>query len=171
MSSDNNVQAKLGEHKKDRVYVYYKTKDGEGPQTELPFVVGVLANLSGHKSVEDRGDLDERQFVSVPGGNLDPLMNQLKPKLNFMIDNKLNPNAPPDEAHIPVSLTLNSMSDFEPLGIAKQIPVLNDALELRQQLVNLKAYLDGKPGAQKSVWQQLQKLLAEGKQKSGEGQS
>lgn len=169
MSSDNNVHAKMGQHKKDRVYIYYKEKEGEGELKELPFVVGVMANLTGHKSTDDRGALDEREFLHVPGGNLDPLMSQLGPKLNLVVDNKITPNPTPDQAKLSVNLKFGALSDFEPLDIAEQVPELKTVLELRQKLANLRAYLDGKPGAQRFVWQELQRMLAESKKQTKDG--
>lgn len=153
----NDHQKKLGQHKKDRVYIAYKEREGDTELHELPFVVGVLANLSGDKPRDDRGALEEREFLTVPGGNLDPLMEELRPTLNLDVKNTLSDK--PDTGRIMVKLDFSSLADFEPLRVAAKVPELKEILDLRQKLANLRAYLDGKPGAQKAVWAELQRML------------
>lgn len=155
----NDHQKKLGQHKKDRVYITYKEREGDTELHELPFVVGVMANLSGHKSKDDRGLLEERDFIRVPGGNLDPLMEELEPMLKLEVKNSIAPNPTADNAKLLVTLNFSSLSDFEPLKVAEKVPELKAVLELRQKLTDLRAYLDGKPRAQKEVWAKLKKLV------------
>ena len=123
-----------------------------------------MANLSGHKSIEDRGDLEKRQFTRVMSGNLDGLMKQLKPSLSLVVKNTLTETPKKGEENLSVRLNFEKLSDFEPLGIANKVPTLKELVDIRNQLTNLRAYLDGKPGAQKFVWDELQKLVARSKQ-------
>lgn len=160
----NDHQKKLGQHKKDRVYIAYKEREGDTELHELPFVVGVMANLSGHKSRDDRGALEEREFIRVPGGNLDPLMEELRPTLNLEINNKLSDKPPEVAGKLIANLKFSALSDFEPLRVAAMVPELKEFLDLRQKLTNLRAYLDGKPGAQKFVWAELQRMVKESQQ-------
>lgn len=158
--SDNDVQKKLGQHKKSRVYIHYKPQAGMGEQVELPLVVGVMANLSGHKSAEDRGEILKRKFEFVQGGNLDPLMKKVRPELRLTVANKLSGAEVKDSENLSVSLKFAKLSDFEPKGIAEQVPELKELMEIRTKLANLKAYLDGKPGAQKFISAELRKLMS-----------
>ncbi|MGH1558790.1 type VI secretion system contractile sheath small subunit [Caulobacter segnis] len=108
----------------------------------LPFVMGVMSDLSGKSNVEKK-PVDKRDFVEFDMDNFEQKMEAIAPRAAFTVDNTLT-----GEGKIGVDLTFKSMEDFSPGQVAKNVPALAKLLEARQQLNDLMLYMDGKDGAQ-----------------------
>jgi len=138
-----------------RVHITYENPANAEEKVEIPFVMGVMADLSGNSpGTEKEGLIADRKFLEFDMDNLDARMAKIQPGVTFRVANKLSDN--PDEK-VGVQLRFNKMADFEPAAIAKQVPALNKLLEARQQLANLMRYMDGKVAAEDT----LKKLLAD----------
>jgi type VI secretion system protein ImpB len=105
---------------------------------ELPFVLGMMGDLSG-KPDEPLPRLRDRKFVEIDRDNFDAVMRGMKPRLAFRVDNKLTD----DNTQLGVELRFNSIEDFEPEQVARQVEPLRKLLETRQQLQALLAKMDG----------------------------
>jgi type VI secretion system protein ImpB len=112
--------------------------DGAIEKKELPFVVGVLADLSG-KPEEALPRLRDRKFVEIDRDNFDAVLKGMKPRLAFRVDNKLTD----DDTKMGVELRFNSIEDFEPEQVVRQVEPLRKLLETRMQLAALLAKADG----------------------------
>jgi len=136
-----------------RVHITYEIQgEGRPIQRELPFVVGVLADLSGDRT-EDRKRLSDRDFTLVDHEGLDEFMNRkVKPELNLKVKNVLEE----DDGEMRVHLAFRSLDDFEPRHIAEQVPALARLLEIRNKLHGLAAKL----GRSENVEQAVDRVLA-----------
>jgi type VI secretion system protein ImpB len=137
-----------------RVHITYENPANAEEKVEIPFVMGVMSDLSGNTPGVEKEDVNYRKFVEFDMDNLDSRMAAIQPGASFRVDNKLSEN--PGEK-LGVSLRFNKMADFEPAAIARQVPALAKLLEARTQLANLMRYMDGKVAAEAS----LRKLLAD----------
>lgn len=127
-----------------RVHIEYDVETyGSLQKVELPFVMGVLSDLSG-KSLVEKKDLPKRDFVEFDMDNFDQRMEAIAPRAAFQVDNTLTG----DGSKLGVDLTFKNMEDFNPGEIAKRVPALAKLLEARQELNDLLSYMDGKDGAQ-----------------------
>ena len=134
-----STQHRLDRVRRPRVHITYDVEIGGAIELkELPFVVGVLADLSG-KPDEAPPRLRDRKFVEIDRDNFNEVMRGMKPRLAFRVDNKLAD----DDTKMAVELRLNSMDDFEPEQVVKQVEPLRKLLEVRQQLSALLAKTDG----------------------------
>jgi type VI secretion system protein ImpB len=151
MSSDSG-QKFIKRNRPPRVQISYEDPYNAENQIELPFVMGVLADLSGNASQVEKPPLAQRKFTSVDMDNFDDYMESVEPAVTFRTQNKLG-----DEGgeQMGVNLTFRKMDDFSPAAIARQVPALRVLLEAREQLANLQRYMDGKVAAE----DQLRKLL------------
>jgi type VI secretion system protein ImpB len=137
-----------------RVHITYENPANAEEKVELPFVMGVMSDLSGNNPGVEKEEIHTRKFLDFDMDNLDSRMAAIQPGITFRVDNKLADR--PDEK-MGVNLHFNRMADFEPAAIAKQVPALAKLLETRTQLANLLRYMDGKVAAEES----LRKLLAD----------
>ena len=137
-----------------RVQIEYKDPYNSEKMVELPFVMGVMSDLSGNASAVEKAELEERKFLDIDMDNFDKRLGAVQPGLAFRVDNKLGGESG-EGAKLGVELKFEKMADFEPAAVAKQVPALAKLLEARQRLANLQRYMDGKAAAE----QQLQKLL------------
>jgi type VI secretion system protein ImpB len=135
-----------------RVQIEYKEPTSER-MVELPFVMGVMADLSGNASEVEKLPMDQREFLDVDMDNFDKRMEAIKPAVSFRVDNKLGGEG--NEGKMGVQLKFEKMADFEPAAVARQVPALAKLLEARQQLANLQRYIDGRVAAE----EQLKNLL------------
>jgi type VI secretion system protein ImpB len=137
MAKESN-QHKLDRIRKPRVHLTYDvTIGGAIQEKELPFVVGVMADLSGKPDVP-LPKLDKRSFVEIDRVNFDKVMAGMKPRLAFQVENTIENN----NTKFGVELRFNKMEDFEPEQIAQQIEPLRQLLERRQRLQHLRDKLD-----------------------------
>lgn len=133
----------IRENRAPRVHIEYEVETyGSRQKVELPFVMGVLSDLSG-KSLVEKKSADKRDFVEFDMDNFDQRMEAMAPRAAFNVENTLT-----GEGKLAVDLTFKSMNDFSPGEIAKKVPSLAKLLEARQQLQDLLLYMDGKDGAQ-----------------------
>jgi type VI secretion system protein ImpB len=158
----------IARNRAPRVQIEYDVElYGAEKKIQLPFVMGVLADLSG-KPAEPLAPVADRKFLDIDVDNFDSRMKALKPRAAFQVPNTLT-----GEGNINVELTFESMDDFSPAAVARKVDALNKLLEARQQLANLITYMDGKTGAEELVSQLLQdptllKTLASSKNPSDE---
>jgi type VI secretion system protein ImpB len=133
----------IKENRAPRVHIEYEVETfGSRQKVEIPFVVGVMSDLSGKSNVEKK-PLDKRDFVEFDMDNFEQKMEAMAPRAAFTVDNTLT-----GEGQMGVDLTFKSMEDFSPGAVAKNVPALAKLLEARQQLNDLMLYMDGKDGAQ-----------------------
>lgn len=134
-----STQQKLSRIRAPRVHLTYEVEVGGAIQMkELPFVVGVLSDLSG-KPDEPLPRLKDRKFVEIDRDNFDKVLSGMKPRLAFQADNELQG----DGSKINVELRFNSMEDFSPEQVTKQVEPLRKLLEARSRLTDLVSKLDG----------------------------
>lgn len=138
-----NSQKFVGRNRAPRVHIEYDVElDGAQKKVELPFVIGVMADLSG-KSTEALPGVQDRKFLEIDVDNFDERMKSMKPRAAFQVPNTLT-----GEGQISVDLTFESMEDFSPAAIAKKVEPLKKLYEARTQLANLLTYMDGRSGAE-----------------------
>ena len=137
-----------------RVHITYENPANAEEKVEIPFVMGVMADLSGNTPGVDKPEIPDRKFLDFDMDNLDARMAAIQPGVSFRVENKLVENS---GEKMGVQLRFDKMADFEPGAIAKQIPAVARLLEARQQLANLQRYMDGKTDAEAN----LRKLLAD----------
>jgi type VI secretion system protein ImpB len=132
-------QHTLGRIRPPRVNITYDVEVGGAVEKkELPFVMGVLGDLSG-QPVEPLEKLKDRKFVEVTPDNFDQVLSSMKPHLAFTVENKLS-----DEGgKIAVDLSFESLEDFQPDRVAQQVEPIRKLLELRSQLADLRGSLQG----------------------------
>ncbi|MEZ9524567.1 type VI secretion system contractile sheath small subunit [Enterovibrio norvegicus] len=124
---------------KNRVSITYDVETNGAVETkELPFVVGVIGDFSGHKPDSDKTDLEEREFTGVDKDNFDSVMTQIHPQLSYKVDNKLAD----DDSQFEVNLSFQSMRDFHPESLVDQIDPLRQLVETRNQLKDLLSKAD-----------------------------
>jgi type VI secretion system protein ImpB len=134
-----SIQSKLGRVRPPRVHITYDVEVGDAIQLkELPFVVGVLADLSG-KPDEPLPAVKDRKFVDIDRDNFDAVLKGMKPRLTYRVDNKLAN----DDSKLGVELRFNSMQDFEPEQVVNQVEPLRKLAEARKKLSDLMAKMDG----------------------------
>ena len=129
-----------------RVQIEYDVElYGSEKKIQLPFVMGVMANLSGNPE-EPLPPVADRKFLSIDVDNFDDRMKAMKPRAAFNVPNTLT-----GEGNMSVALTFESMEDFTPAAIARKVGALNALLEARTQLKNLLTFMDGKSSAEELV--------------------
>jgi type VI secretion system protein ImpB len=139
MAGKDSLQKKLSRVRPPRVHITYDVETGDAiEKREIPFVVGVMADLSGQPE-QPLPSLKDRNFINVDKDTFDQVLGRMTPRLAFKVDNKLSE----DDTRLGVELRFNSMADFEPAAVAKQVPALRKLLELRNSLHNLRSSLIG----------------------------
>lgn len=151
MSASSSSQKFIARNRAPRVQIEYDVEVyGSEKKVELPFVMGVLADLSG-KPVEPLPPVADRGFLDIDVDNFDERMKAIKPRVAFAVANTLT-----GEGQMMVDMTFESIEDFSPAAIARKVEPLRQLLEARTQLANLQTYMDGKAGAESLVNQLLQ---------------
>ncbi len=144
MSKRKNSQAFIGRNRPPRVQITYDHETlGANKKVELPFVMAVMADLSG-KSSGELPAIAERKFREIHQENFDQVLKSAKPTVQFAAENKLS-----GSGRLAVNLEFESMDDFSPAAVAKKVEPLAKLLEARTQLDHLLTYMDGKGGAEK----------------------
>jgi type VI secretion system protein ImpB len=134
-----SLQKKVGRVRPPRVHITYDVEIGDAiAKRELPFVVGVLADLSGMPE-KALPPVAKRKFVNIDRDNVNDVMKKIGPRLAFKVPNRLSE----DDTKLNVELRFESMDDFQPAKIAQQITPLRKLLELRSSLANLRSSLIG----------------------------
>lgn len=151
MPSNSSGQKFIARNRAPRVQIEYDVEIyGAERKIQLPFVMGVMSDLVG-KPVDNLPPVDERKFMEIDIDNFDDRMKSLKPRVAFNADNTLT-----GEGRLNVDLTFNSMEDFSPDAIARNVEPLSKLLDARTQLANLLTYMDGKNGAEELIQKILQ---------------
>ena len=136
----------IARNRAPRVQIEYDLETYGAQQTiNLPFVMGVMADLSG-KPEEALPGVADRKFLEIDVDNFDERMKAAKPRVAFQVPNTLT-----GEGNLSVDLTFESMDDFSPAAVAQKVEALNTLLSARTQLANLITYMDGKGGAEDLV--------------------
>ena len=134
-----------------RVQIEYDVETyGSQKKVSLPFVVGVMSDLSG-KPTDPLPPVADRKMLEIDVDNFDDRLKSMKPRVAFTVPNTLT-----GEGNLAVDITFESMEDFTPGAIAKKVEGLNKLLEARTQLSNLLTYMDGKTGAENLIAKVLQ---------------
>ena len=132
----------IARNRAPRVQIEYDVElYGAQKKVQVPFVMGVMADLSGDAK-EPLPAVDERKFLAVDVDNFDERMKSMKPRVAISVPNTLT-----GEGNLSVDITFESMDDFSPAAVARKVDALNKLLEARSQLSNLITYMDGKAGA------------------------
>ncbi len=136
----------IARNRAPRVQIEYDVElYGAEKKVQLPFVMGVLSDLSG-KPVDPLAPVADRKFLEVDVDNFDARMKAMKPRVAFQV-----PNALTGEGNMSVDLTFDSMDDFSPAAVARKVDSLSKLLDARQQLQNQVTYMDRKTGAEELV--------------------
>src|ERR1700750_1220129 len=136
-----SLQHKLDRVRSPRVHVTYDVEVGDAIELkELPFVMGVLGDFTGQPT-QPLARLRDRKFVEVNPDNFDQVLEGMKPRLAFSVENKLSEE--PDAPQLKVDLHFKSMDDFSPENVARQVKPLRELLDLRTKLSDLRGTLQG----------------------------
>jgi type VI secretion system protein ImpB len=142
----SSSQKFIARNRAPRVQIEYDVEIGNAEKkVQLPFVMGVLADLSGNPA-EALPAVADRKAVTIDVDNFDERLKAMKPRVAFTVPNKLT-----GDGNLSVDITFESMDDFSPAAIARKVGALNKLLEARTQLANLVTYLDGKNKAEDLV--------------------
>jgi len=141
----------IGRNRAPRVQIEYDVETyGSEKKVELPFVVGVLSDLSGTPR-EPLPAVADRNALEIDIDNFDARMKSMQPRVAVMVENTLT-----GEGKLAVDLTFEKMEDFSPAAVARKVPELQKLLEARMQLSNLLTYMDGRTGAEDLIARLLQ---------------
>jgi type VI secretion system protein ImpB len=141
----------IARNRAPRVQIEYDVElYGAEKKIQIPFVMGVLADLSG-KPAEPLPPVADRKFLEIDVDNFNNRMSAIKPRVAFQVPNTLT-----GEGNLSVDITFENMDDFSPAAVARKVDSLNKLLEAREQLSNLVTYMDGKTGAEELIAKVLQ---------------
>jgi type VI secretion system protein ImpB len=170
-----SVHAKLERVRSPRVHVTYNVEIGGAIELkEIPFVMGIMADLSG-QSVEPLPKIKERRFVEITPDNYNAVMESMKPRVAFTVENRLTEES--GAGNLGVDLTFKSLEDFEPEQVARKIGPLRELMELRTKLSDLVGTLQGNEKLERLLQEvindsgQLQKVGKEISYKAKDGES
>jgi len=136
----------IGRNRAPRVQIEYDVElYGAEKKVQIPFVMGVMADLSGNPA-EALAPISERKVLEIDVDNFDDRLKASKPRAQFSVPNTLT-----GEGNLSVEMNFESMDDFSPAAIAKKTDGLKQLLEARTQLSNLITYMDGKDGAEQLI--------------------
>nr|BFE92954.1 hypothetical protein GCM10020185_34900 [Pseudomonas brassicacearum subsp. brassicacearum] len=136
----------IARNRAPRVQIEYDVElYGAEKKVQLPFVMGVMADLAG-KPAEPLAAVADRKFLEIDVDNFDSRLKAMQPRVAFHVPNELT-----GEGNLSLDLTFESMDDFSPAAVARKVDSLNKLLEARTQLANLLTYMDGKTGAEEII--------------------
>jgi type VI secretion system protein ImpB len=139
MAKKESLQHTLDRVRAPRVQITYDVEIGDSIEMkEIPFVVGVLGDFSG-KPDEPLPKLKERKFIEIDRDNFNKVLEGMKPRVAYRVDNKLTN----DGSQLAVDLRFKSMDDFHPERVAEQVEPLRKLVEARKRLSDLLSKLDG----------------------------
>lgn len=141
----------VGRNRAPRVQIEYDLElYGAEKKVNLPFVMGVMGDLSGNPAEPLEG-VDERKFLEIDIDNFDERLKAAKPRVTMQVPNTLT-----GDGKIAVDVSFDSLDDFSPAAVARKIEPLRQLLDARTQLSNLMSYMDGKAGAEDLLAKALQ---------------
>jgi type VI secretion system protein ImpB len=136
----------IARNRAPRVQIEYDVEVyGAQKKIQLPFVMGVMADLSGNPA-EPLPAVADRKMLEIDVDNFDERLKSMKPRVAFQVPNTLS-----GEGNLNVDITFDSMDDFSPAAVARKVEALSKLLETRNQLSNLLTYMDGKTGAEELI--------------------
>ena len=145
-------QKNIGRNRAPRVQIEYDVEQyGAEKKVELPFVMGVLSDLSGNAG-ENSTPVDQREFAEVDVDNIDDYMESTAPKVSMRVQNVLTEEG----GEMDVGVSFAKMDDFSPAAVARQVEPLRQLIEAREQLSNLRTLMDGRAGAEDLIAKLLQ---------------
>jgi type VI secretion system protein ImpB len=153
MATDSG-QRFIRRNRAPRVHISYEDPYDADRKIELPFVMGVMSDLSGNDPGVEKAEVADRNFLDIDMDNFESRLKAINPGVSFKVENKLNDGT---GEKMSVNLRFEKMEDFGPAALARQVPALAKLLEAREQLSNLTKYMDGKVAAEDSI----KKLLAD----------
>ncbi len=144
----DSSQKFVGRNRPPRVQIEYDVElYGSEKKVQIPFVMGVLADLAGKPKPDDPiKSVDEREFLEIDVDNFNDRLKAMKPHVAFDV-----PNVFTGEGNLKVDLTFESLDDFSPAAVASNVEGVKDLLEARTQLDNLLTHMDGKSGAEELI--------------------
>lgn len=141
-----SAQKFIARNRAPRVQIEYDVEVyGAQKKVQLPFVMGVMSDLSGQPA-EKLAPVADRKFLEIDVDNFDDRMKAMKPRVAFRVPNTLT-----GEGNLSVDITFESMDDFSPGAIARKVEPLRKLLQTRTELANLMTYMDGKSGAEELI--------------------
>ncbi len=148
MSSGKKTSQKfIGRNRPPRVQIEYDLETyGADEKKEIPFVMGIMSDLSGDRKKASLDKFSERKFLEIDADNFEDRMKAINPDISFKVQNTLT-----GKGQLNVDLDFESMHDFTPGAIAKNVKPLEKLLETRTELNNLMSYMDGKSDAEDLV--------------------
>jgi type VI secretion system protein ImpB len=159
-----SIQKKIGRVRPPRVHITYDVETGGAiEKRELPFVVGVLADLAAQS--DKLVELKNRRFAEIDPDTFDRVLEKIEPRLAFKVDNKLSD----DDTQLSMELRFKKFEDFEPQNVANQIEPLRKLLEERNRLANLRSSLYGNEKLEKFVEDILKNTATAGRLRSEMG--
>ena len=136
----------IARNRAPRVQIEYDVEVyGAEKKVQLPFVMGVLSDLSGNPA-EPLPAVADRKALEIDVDNFDSRLKSMKPRAAFSVPNTLT-----GEGNLNVDITFESMDDFSPGAIARKVDALSKLLDARTELANLLTYMDGKTGAEELI--------------------
>jgi type VI secretion system protein ImpB len=136
----------IGRNRAPRVQIQYDVElYGADKTVQLPFVMGVMSDLSGNAG-KAQPPVAERKYLEIEADTFDDRLKAMEPRVKMQVPNKLT-----GEGDLGVDLTFEKLDDFSPAAIARAVPALRQLLEARMQLANLITYMDGKTGAEELI--------------------
>jgi type VI secretion system protein ImpB len=146
MAKKKSSQKFIARNRAPRVQIEYDLElYGAEKKINLPFVMGVMADLSG-KPEEGLPCVADRKFLEIDVDNFDERLKAMKPRVAFQVPNTLT-----GEGNLSVDISFESMEDFSPAAVARKVDALNKLLNARTELSNLLSYMDGKSGAEELI--------------------
>ena len=143
MAAKKSGQRFIKENRAPRVHIEYDVETyGSRQKVEIPFVMGVMSDLSGKSEVEKK-PVDARDFIEFDMDNFEERMERIAPRTTLNVGNTLT-----GEGQLSVDLSFRKLDDFTPGQVARNVPALAKLLEAREQLNDLMLYMDGREGAQ-----------------------
>jgi type VI secretion system protein ImpB len=145
-SNKNSGQKFIARNRAPRVQIEYDVEIyGSEKKVQIPFVMGVMADLAG-KSGNDLPPVADRKFLEIDIDNFDERMKAIRPRVSFAVPNTLT-----GEGNLAIDIAFESMDDFSPGAVAQKVDALARLLDARTQLNNLLTYMDGKTGAEELI--------------------
>jgi type VI secretion system protein ImpB len=133
-----SIHNRLKRVRKPRVHITYDVEtEGASVKKELPFVIGVTGDFSGHNT-EDLKPLKDRRFIQIDRDNYNDILKRMNPKLDISVENTLSD----DDSEMKLSLSFKSLDDFEPAAVVNQVEPLKKLMDTRNKLRDLMTKVD-----------------------------
>jgi type VI secretion system protein ImpB len=146
MAIKDNGQKFIGRNRGPRVQIEYDVDvQGDDKKVQLPFINGVIADLSGDNRAE-MPVIADRSFLEIDVDNFDDRLRAINPYIDINVPNQLT-----GEGELVLRVDIRQMEDFSPAAVARSVEPLRELLEARNRLANLMTYMDGKSGAEQLV--------------------